>query len=79
MWLKPQFPADLVTFTEEILNGKLLFLCSVGSVPCITMKEGVLCYRFINLEYTFDLRNKNIFIAVFKIKKLLEDKQKLPC
>ena len=24
----PQFPADLVTFTEEILNGKLHFLCS---------------------------------------------------
>ena len=23
-----QFPADLVTFTEEILNGKLYFLCS---------------------------------------------------
>ena len=23
-----QFPADLVTFTEEILNGKLHFLCS---------------------------------------------------
>ena len=23
-----QFPADLVTFTEEILNGKLRFLCS---------------------------------------------------
>ena len=22
----PQFPADLVTFTEEILNGKLHFL-----------------------------------------------------
>ena len=22
-----QFPADLVTFTEEILNGKLYFLC----------------------------------------------------
>ena len=22
-----QFPADLVTFTEEILNGKLHFLC----------------------------------------------------
>ena len=21
------FPADLVTFTEEILNGKLYFLC----------------------------------------------------
>ena len=24
-----QFPADLVTFTEKILNGKLQFLCSV--------------------------------------------------
>ena len=24
-----QFPADLVTFTEEILNGKPHFLCSV--------------------------------------------------
>ena len=23
-----QFPADLVTFTEEILDGKLHFLCS---------------------------------------------------
>ena len=28
MWPNPQFPADLVTFTEEILNGKLHFLCS---------------------------------------------------
>ena len=25
-------PADLVTFTEEILNGKLHFLCSVSMV-----------------------------------------------
>ena len=24
----PQFSEDLVTFTEEILNGKLNFLCS---------------------------------------------------
>ena len=29
MWPNPQFPADLVTFTEEILNGKLHFLCGV--------------------------------------------------
>ena len=28
---KMQFPADLVTFTEEILNEKLHFLCSVSS------------------------------------------------
>ena len=30
MWPNPQFPTDLVTFTEEILNGKLHFLCSVS-------------------------------------------------
>ena len=30
MWPNPQFPAaDFVTFTEEILNGKLHFLCNV--------------------------------------------------
>ena len=27
MWPNPQFPADLVTYPEEILNGKLHFLC----------------------------------------------------
>ena len=29
MWSNTQETADLVTFTEEILNGKLLFLCRV--------------------------------------------------
>ena len=29
MWTKLQFPADLVTFTEKVLNQKLNFLCSV--------------------------------------------------
>ena len=33
MWPNPQFPADLVTFTEEIVNGKLHFLCSAGFSP----------------------------------------------
>ena len=28
MWPNPQETADFVTFTEEILNGKLHFLCS---------------------------------------------------
>ena len=31
----PQFPADLVTFTEEIPNGKLQFLCSVQNFMII--------------------------------------------
>ena len=29
MWPDLQFPVNLVTFTEEILNGKLHFWCSV--------------------------------------------------
>ena len=32
MCLNPQFPADLVTFTEELVNGKLQFFCS-GPLP----------------------------------------------
>ena len=32
MWLNPQFPADLVTFTEEILNATIHFLCSADTV-----------------------------------------------
>ena len=28
MWPNAQDPEDLVTFTKEILNGKLHFLCS---------------------------------------------------
>ena len=30
--LNPQETEDLATFTEEILNGKLHFLCSAGTV-----------------------------------------------
>ena len=29
MWPNPKETADLVTFTKEILNGKLHFLCGV--------------------------------------------------
>ena len=30
MWPNPKETADVVTFTEEILNGKRHFLCSVA-------------------------------------------------
>ena len=33
MWPNPQETADLVTFTEEIINGKLYFLCNAQSGP----------------------------------------------
>ena len=29
MWPSSKFPVDLASFTEEFLNGKLHFLCSV--------------------------------------------------
>ena len=32
MWPNPQFPADLVTYTEEILNGKLHFWAVTGGL-----------------------------------------------
>ena len=49
MWPNPQLPADLVTFTEEIFNGKLYFLCSA---LCLT----ALAYEFKETPITyFDL------------------------
>ena len=38
MWPNRQFSADLVTFTKEILNGKLLFLCT-GCFGCCSWKH----------------------------------------
>ena len=30
MWLNMQYPAGLVIFTEEMLDGKLYFLCGMN-------------------------------------------------
>ena len=35
---KMKFPADLVTFTQEILNGKIQFLCSALAGIWFTFK-----------------------------------------
>ena len=37
MWPSRQFFETLVTFTEEILNGKLQFLCSAGNDKKVTL------------------------------------------
>ena len=62
MWPNPQFPADLVTFTDEILNGKLHFLRRVKilvKVPItvfvtitvqVQMKYGWIGIGFIQLK-----------------------------
>ena len=38
MWPNPQETADLVTFTEEILNGRLHFFCAVPSTQNILIR-----------------------------------------
>ena len=42
MWPNPQFPADLVTFTEEIFNGKLHFLYSDSLMHNVPKWSGTL-------------------------------------
>ena len=46
MWPNPQFPADLVTFTEEIINGKLHFLCSAKRPMNQFGKNGLTIEKF---------------------------------
>ena len=42
--------ADLVTFTEEIVNGKLYFLCSVGLIFSIDLANIVTIQNLLKLE-----------------------------
>ena len=46
MWPNPKFSADLVIFTEEILNRKFHLLCSVYTgTPTEAPNTGI--YRFL--------------------------------
>ena len=55
MWPNPQFSADLVTFTEEILNRKLHFLSNVVTserlkkAPLLTQRK---LYEFLTVTKT---------------------------
>ena len=60
MWPNPQETADLVTFTEEILNGKLHFLSHVRPQKSFqkTLKLlSLLCWWIIIDISHFDLQN----------------------
>ena len=50
MWPDPQVTADLVTFTGEILNGKLHFL-AVLSIDCLNhgtiIRIGITCKKIL--------------------------------
>ena len=53
MWPNPQCPADLFTFTEEILNGKLHFFAALSTA--FNIKK---CNDYLNNM------NKMYFIAL---------------
>ena len=57
MWPNPQFPADLVTFTEEILNEKLHFLCSDPSSDLIIFK----IWRVVDFKQELTLSNERTY------------------
>ena len=54
MWPNPQFPTDLVTFIEEILNGKLHF-CVMRFSEIILVKE----LKWESYSYLWNLNHGN--------------------
>ena len=63
MWLNPQETADLVTFTEEILNGNFYFLCCVRCKWTLKMSyllmaeksfESFLIYQVLRCHENFE-------------------------
>ena len=64
-----KFPADLVTFTEEILNGQLQFLCSVRSaiMKCAFHNFST---NFFNFTWNSSRIKQNSIISVSKLRSL---------
>ena len=65
MWPNPEETADLVTFTEEILNGKLHFLCSVMIKNESLKSNEVICYR-TEMMFSNIILKGSIFFALAK-------------
>ena len=51
MWPNPQENADLVTFIEEIFNGKLHFLCSVGCGQACSENENIIYFKSTKISF----------------------------
>ena len=69
-WPNRQFPADLVAFTEEILNGKLHFFCSDTSLPSRnkTLAVAVKNYAKTDIKVLWScpvLPNLSILLEIF--------------
>ena len=71
MWPNPQETADLVTFTEEILNGKLHFSCSVLEISAF-LKIAAQAFRagdFLNIFFRFSGFQSHFLVNIFLSKK----------
>ena len=58
MWLNPLETADLVTFAEEILNGKFHFLCSESYCSNMNLlqpiNQPIICsYLLLTISFMF--------------------------
>ena len=58
MWPNPQFLAGLVTFTEEILNEKLHFLCSENNK--------VTSYRNLLVDWELEEKSPSLYKSLYK-------------
>ena len=59
MWPNPQESADLVTFTEEILNAELHFLCSGSLRYELSFNKDI--EDFLNRFWTYF---RTIFVSI---------------
>ena len=48
MWTNPKFPVDMVTFNEEIVNGKLYILFSINNY---LVRQGPKQTKFIKAKF----------------------------
>ena len=62
MWPNPQFPADLVTYTEEIFDGKLNFLWSFFHEEV----AGLYQYSGCTIPETKQIKNKTKVIVIYR-------------
>ena len=72
MWPNLQFLADLVTFTEEILNGKFHFLCSEKctkrkfNLQPVSRRLGEMIFKKKKIQILLIFKNKQF--ASFSLK-----------
>ena len=73
MWRNPQKTSDLVKFSEEILNGKLHFLCSDGSGNLkLNLKNQMDSHKIKdwNISLALSIRDKTVNMKSCSFSKL---------